>query len=147
MAVPDWFALRGQASYSDSVIDPRQGLNYGGIGIFGAGNLQEVATASVNPVLRHRFNDFQLVAQYSYGRTWYLDEGKGLPVVGFVDDQDSRDQSAAVLLAPDAGSRLSARVFYDCRNRVRKRAPYRYERAVSMPECRSQLALVSGSAK
>lgn len=131
VAVPEWFRLRGQANYSDTVIDPRDGLNYGGLGIFGPGNLTEVATASVNPVLQHRFNDFEAVAQYSYGRTWYLDEGKGQPTIGFVTDQDSTDQSAGASFGTaDAGARLTGRVFYDWqRSEFDTALPYEYERA------------------
>lgn len=131
LAIQDWFSLRGNASYTDSVIDPRNGLNYGGLGIFGGGNLAEVAAASVSPVLQHRFNSLEMLAQYSYGRTWYLDEGKGLPVVGFVTNQDSTDQSAyASLGTADDDAKLSARVFYEWQDSEFEDAlPYRFERA------------------
>ena len=129
--VPEWFSIRGQASYEDGVIDPRNGLNYGGIGIFAPGNLQEVATASLNPILQRRVGDFEFVAQYSYGRSWFLDQGKGQPVVGFVADEDSIDQSANLgfgTARPD--SQISARVFYDWqRSEFETALPFEYERA------------------
>ena len=130
-AVPEWFYLRGQASYSDAVIDPRFGLNYGGLGIFGPGNLTDVATASVSPVFQRRFGDWQATAFYSYGRTWYFDEGRGDPVVGFGLDQDSIDQAAGVSFGTaDPEARVSARVFYDWQDSEFENAlPYRYERA------------------
>ena len=59
-AVPEWFSLTGQAGYEDAVIDPRNGLNYGGIGIFGQDNLQEVATAGLSPILQRRVRDSSL---------------------------------------------------------------------------------------
>ena len=132
LAVPEWFAIRGQATYSDSIIDPRSGLNYGGLGMFGISNLSEVAAASINPIVQHRFSNFEFVGQYRYGRTWYLDEGKGQPVAGFVTgEQDSRDQSANVSFGTsDDGSRLAARLFYDWQESEYETAlPYKFERA------------------
>jgi hypothetical protein len=133
VALPDWFSMSGQATYGDTILDAGQGLNYGGLGIFGAGNLAEVATASVRPRLSHRFNDWQLNADYGYGRTWYLDEGKGQPTVGFVSggQEDSEDQSAGVSLgtAPEAGSKLTGTVFYDWqKSEYDTRLPYEFER-------------------
>ncbi len=129
-AVPEWFSIRGEASYQDGVIDPRVGLNYGGIGVFAPGNLQEVGAASVTPVFRRRVQDFEMVAEYSYGRTWFLDQGRGQPVVGFVGDEDSTDQSANLALGtavPD--SQVSARVFYDWqRSEFETALPFEYER-------------------
>lgn len=128
--IPEWISVLGQASYLDAVIDPRSGINYGSLGIFGPGNLTEVASASVSPMLQHRFNRLEVTAQYSYGQTWYLDEGRGDPLVGFNLDQDSRDQSAGVSLGTaDTGSRISARAFYDWQKSEYENAfPYQYER-------------------
>ena len=130
-AVPEWFQLRGQASYSDSVIDPSAGLNYGGLGIFGAGNLAEVGTASVTPVLQHRFSDLQLDAEYTYARVWYLDVDENQPIVGFISEQDSEDQSARVTFGTfEEGSRVLAKVFYEWqRSDFEVALPYEYERA------------------
>jgi hypothetical protein len=133
IAVPEWFSLSGQASYGDTILDPRNGLNYGGIGVFGASNLAEVAAASLMPRLSRRFNDFQFVADYAYGRIWYLDEGKGLPTVGFVSGpQDSEDQSASVSLgtAAGTGSRLTGTLFYNWqKSEYELSLPYEFERA------------------
>lgn len=132
-AVPEWFAIRGQASYQDAVIDPRNGLNYGGIGVFGPGNLQEVATAGVSPIFQRRVGDLEFVAQYSYARTWFLDQGKGQPVIGFVTDEDSTDQSANLSFGTattEADSKLAALVFYDWeRSEYETALPFEYERA------------------
>ena len=133
IAVPDWFSLAGQASYDDTILDPRNGLNYGGIGVFGAGNLAEVATASLTPRISHRFNDLQFGAQYTYGRTWYLDEGKGLtPTTGLLTHQDVEDHDASVSLGTsrDAGSRLTGSVFYNWqKSEYDLSLPYEFERA------------------
>lgn len=130
-AIPEWFYVRGQASYDDTIIDPRAGLNYGGRGIFGSSNLAEVATATGSPMLRHRFNDFEVMAQYSYGRTWYLDKGKGEPVTGFELGRDAIDQSANFSFGTaKTGSRVSGRVFYDWQDSdFENQLPYRFERA------------------
>lgn len=130
-AVPEWFSVRAQASYSDAVIDARNGLNYGGLGIFAPSNLTEVAAASASPVLLHRFNDLEFSAEYSYGRVWYLDEGKGQPVVGFVQDQDSEDQSAHVSLGTvEEVGRVTASIFYDWqKSEFEDALPYEFERA------------------
>lgn len=128
--VPEWFSLRGQATYDDAVIDPRVSANYGGLGIFGAGNLTEYATASLSPLLRHRFGDLEAIAQYTYGRTWYFDEGKGQPVLGFVSNQDSTDEAVNLSFgtAADAGARVLASVFYEWqRSEYETALPYKYE--------------------
>jgi uncharacterized protein, PEP-CTERM system associated len=132
-AVPEWFSLRGRADYRDTVIDPLQGSNYGGVGIFNSGNLTELATASISPVLQHDFSKLHFLAQYQYGRAWYLDEGKGLPTTaGFVLNQDSKDQSFQVSLgnATDTASPVSATVSYDWQKSEYETAlPYKYEHA------------------
>lgn len=130
-ALPEWFYLRGQASYSNAVIDPRLGIDYGQLGIFAPGNLTDVGTASINPVFQHRFGEWQATVQYSYGRTWYFDEGRGQPVVGFGLDQDSIDQAAGASFGTaDPDARVAARVFYDWQDSDFEDAlPYRYERA------------------
>ena len=130
-ALPEWFSVSGQASYSDAVIDPRNGLNYGGLGIFGSGNMQEVAAVGVTPQFQHRFKDVLATAQYSYGRTWYLDEGKGQPTVGFVSNQDSTDQGANFRIgSAESDARLTAAVFYDWQKSEFDTAlPYEFERA------------------
>lgn len=131
LAVPEWFSVLAGANYSDSVIDPRNGLNYGGLGIFGPGNVTEVATAVVRPLLQHRFNEVEFSAEYSYGRVWYLDEGKGQPLVGFVSNQDSVDQSASVSFGTaDEASNLAGKMFYDwARSEFDVALPFEYERA------------------
>lgn len=132
--VPEWLSLAGQATYGNTILDPAAGSNYGGIGVFGPGNLAEVATASASPVLKHQFGDVQILGQYQYGRTWYLDEGLGLdePVVGFSSGQDSTDQSAhaSIGTAADAGRKVSGSLFYDWQeSEYDASLPYRYERA------------------
>lgn len=130
-AVPEWLSLQGQASYGDTIIDPRNGLNYGGRGIFGSSNLAEVATASGGPVLRHVFRLFQVSAQYSYGRTWYLDEGKGDPSTEFDLGRDVIDQNAGVSIGTSpSDARFSGQLFYNWReSEFENQFPYRYERA------------------
>lgn len=131
MAIPDWFALRGQATYGDTIIDAREGLNYGGRGSFGRSNLAEVATATGSPILRHRFGDFEVLAQYSYGRTWYLDEGKGEVDGAFDLGRDAIDQDASFRFGTaGTGSRLTGGVFYDWQDSdFEDQLPYRFERA------------------
>lgn len=132
LAVPEWFAIRADASYSDGVIDPRSGLNYGGLGIFGVGNLEEVATASVNPVLQHRFGDFDFMADYRYGRVWYLDQGKGQDVTSVVESRDSTDQAANLSVGNGAaGLRQWGTLFYNWQKSEYDSSflPYEFERA------------------
>lgn len=132
LAVPEWFALRGQASYDDAVLNPANGLNYGGLGIFGPSNLAEMATASVTPTLRHRFDDFEAIAEYTYGRVWYIDQGQTAPVVGFIEAQDSKDQYAQLRFGTaEADPRpLSAHVFYEWQHsEYDLSVPYDFERA------------------
>jgi len=131
IAVPEWFAITGQANYGDTVIDPRVGHDYGGLGVFGPNNLTEYASASVSPILKHRFNDFEALAQYTYGQAWYFDQGKGDPVMGFLQGQDSRDQAARLSFGTaDEGRRMSAEVSYDWQKSEYDTAlPYEYEQA------------------
>jgi uncharacterized protein (PEP-CTERM system associated) len=130
LAVPEWFSVSGQASYGDAIIDPRASLNTGGVGIFGPNNLTEYAAASVSPALRHRFNDFQAVAQYTYGRVWYFNQGKGQPVVGFVTQQNSQDQEAHLSFGTaDDNRRFSGTAFYEWqRSEYDTALPYVFER-------------------
>lgn len=96
LAVPEWFAVRGSASYKDVVIDPSISSNYSGRGLFGTGNLAEQAAASIAPLLSRQFGPVDFEAQYRYGRTWILDEGKGVSNRPDTDLRDSEDQDARV---------------------------------------------------
>ena len=132
LAVPEWVALRADATYNDAVIDPRAGLNYGGLGIFGSGNLQEMATASLNPVLQHRFKGLDFAADYRYGRVWFFDEGKGQEVTTAIRDRDSTDQSANVTLGSSRdGARLYGTAFYTWQKSEYEQTvlPYEFEKA------------------
>ena len=133
-AVPELLYVNADASYSDVLVDSSQGLNYGGLGIFGQGNLTEQATASISPVLRKRFRLFEAEASYSYGRVWYLDQGKSQSpsTIAVISNDDSIDQRARVSFgtAPEAGRKLNGSVFYEMNKSEYDRAvPYKYERA------------------
>jgi hypothetical protein len=133
-AVSEWFYVDGDASYVDTVIDPANGLNYGRLGIFGASNLVEQATASISPTLRKQFDELLLQASYSYGRVWYIDAGKGQPTTpgfGFVAHDDSEDQNANVSLGTAEDDRkLSGRISYLWqKSSYEQSLPYQFERA------------------
>jgi hypothetical protein len=132
VAVPDLFSISGDASYGDVVIDGTQGGNFGNMGVFNTSNITEQATASVRPSLQKRFKDFEAALNYSYGRVWYLDEGKGLVVteVGTVG-QDSINQTAEASLALVPGARrISGKAFYTWQDYdFEVSLPYRFERA------------------
>ena len=131
-AVPELFYVDADASYADTVIDPSNSLNYGGLGIFNQGNLAEQATASISPTLRKRFGEFEFMASYSYGRVWYLDVGKGqeveVPTFEVSNLNDSEDQSATVSLGTAGnGRKLNGRIFYDWQNSEYEQSlPYRF---------------------
>ena len=95
-AVPDLFYIDAQGSITDSVISPLLGSNYGGLGLFGADNLTPAGNGRHDSTFDKRFGDFNLLAQYSYGRVWYFDEGDNANRSGFLGQDDSRDQSAYV---------------------------------------------------
>jgi len=132
-AVPELLYFDGSASYGDIVIDPAKGLNYGNIGVFGQGNLAEQATASISPILRKQFRVFEFEASYSYGRVWYLDEGKSQSVstIGVLSYDNSTDQSAHVSFGTiREGRKLTGSIFYDWnRSDYDQAVPYEYERA------------------
>jgi len=73
MLVQDMFFIEAQAGYSDSIIDAGQGTNYGGVGLFNRGNMEETARASVTPRFTKQFGGFRFDANYTYGRVWYLE--------------------------------------------------------------------------
>ncbi len=132
VAVPELFYVDADASYGDTIIDPAQSLNYGNMGIFGQKNLAEQATASVTPILRKRFNALEFEAAYSYGRVWYLDQGKSqTTTVSVLSYDDSVDQAAHVSLGTAReGRKLNGRIFYEWDKSDYDRAvPYEYERA------------------
>lgn len=127
--VPDLLFVRGSASYDDAIVDPAQGGNYGGYGIFDRSNIEEYGTVSVNPYVRRRFRDYQFDASYTYGRVWYFDDVTtgGL----FVANQDSIDQAALLSFgSADQDRPLDFRVFYEWQGSEFERSPdYRYDRA------------------
>lgn len=128
--VQELFYVDGQASYLDSVIDPSGGLNYGGIGIFSPENLVETATASVSPTLRKQFGGIEALADYSYGRVWYLDVPDDLDGIGVLGTDDSTDQSLRLAVGTaDSDAPLTGRLFYDWEKSEYERAlPYRFDR-------------------
>ena len=129
IAVPEFFYVDAQGSIIDAVIDPADGLNFGGLGIFAPSNLSQQATASVSPTFDRRFGDFELLAQYSYGRVWYFDEGDNVNQVGFLGQDDSRDQSASVSIGnSQSGRKLTGSLFYNWQKSDYDNAlPYNYE--------------------
>ena len=132
LVVPEWFRIQGQATYSDGILDPTRGYNYGGVGLFGGSNRTEVATASVTPVLNHDFRDFTLDARYSYGRVWYLDQPDTpeRPIYSLYQD-DSTDQNAYVgITTREERWRATMRLFYEWqKSEFERTVPYNYERA------------------
>jgi hypothetical protein len=129
VAVPEYFYIDAQASMSDAVIDPALSSNFGGLGIFGPQNLSQVATAGITPTFDRRFGDFNFLAQYSYGRVWYFDQGDVADQVGFIGQDDSRDQSAYVTVGnPQSGRKLTGDVYYSWQKTDYDNAlPYNYE--------------------
>jgi hypothetical protein len=132
-AIPELLYIDGKATYGDTIIDSAQGLNYGGLGMFGQDNLAEQATASVAPTLDKRFRIFEFQATYSYGRVWYLDEGKSQTpaTIGVLSNDDSVDQSANVRFGTAREDRkLNGGIFYAWnRSDFDRAVPYEYERA------------------
>lgn len=131
-AVQDLLYVSGRASYEDAVVDPALGINYGGLGIFGASNLRERAIAMVSPALRKSVGGLDLLAQYRYGRVWYLDNPDNLPPAqpGFIGyDQDSTDTAVTLSVAnSERGSAWSGRIYYDwTRSEYEVSLPFRYE--------------------
>lgn len=130
--LPEWFRIEGQATYTDDILDPLRGYNYGGMGLFGGVNRTEVATASVSPIFRHDLRNVTLDARYTYGRVWYLDkpDTTDRPIYSLYKD-DSIDQRALVSVTTrEERYRATMRVFYEWRDSEFERTvPYRYERA------------------
>ncbi len=128
-AMPGLFYIDAQASISDDVISPLLSSNYGGLGMFGVDNLSQQATAGITPTFDKRFGDFNLLAQYSYGRVWYFDEGDVASRPGFLGQDDSRDQSAYVSFGNrESARKLTGNVFYSWQKTDYDNAlPYNYE--------------------
>jgi hypothetical protein len=129
IAVPEWFYIDAQGSVSDAVIDPSVSQNFGGLGIFGPDNLSQQATAGVTPTLARRVGDFDFMAQYSYGQVWYFDQGSEADQVGFIGQDDSRDQAAYVSFGNQQSARkFTGNLFYNWQHTSYDNAlPYRYE--------------------
>ena len=129
--LPEWFFVRGQASYTDTIIDPALGYNYGGSGLFNQTNLAEVASAMVEPAMHHQFQHVAVDARYSYGRVWYLDSPDAPPSNFFTSYNDDAENQRAYLslstIDPDATA--SARAYYEWQaSDFENSIPYRYER-------------------
>jgi hypothetical protein len=130
--LPDWLKIQGQAMYTDGILDPTRGYNYGGVGLFGGSNITQRASASISPVLSHEFRDFKLDARYRYGRVWYL-EDNDVPdrLIYSLYADDSIDQDASVSLSTnDERYGATGRVYYEWQDsEFGSTVPYRYERA------------------
>ena len=131
-AIPELFYVDADASYSDAIVDPGRSLNYGGMGVFGASNLQEQATASISPTLRKQFQDLVFQASYSYGWVWYLDKDF-VPTSSFItvgqEDSEAQDFDVSLGTVEDDG-RLGGSIFYSWqRSDFERSLPYQYERA------------------
>jgi len=133
MLVQDMFFIEAQAGYSDSIIDAGQGTNYGGVGLFNRGNMEETARASVTPRFTKQFGGFRFDANYTYGRVWYLESddvaNPDTIFIGF--NEDSEDQRAYVSLGTaDPENAATFKAYYDWQeSQYELSRPYRYERA------------------
>jgi len=134
LLVPDWFYIRGQASYSDTIIDPARSYNYGGTGLFDRTNLVETATAMVEPGIHHEFRHMVFDARYSYGQVWYFEDKNNAPPPGSLFsgyNDDAQNQRAYVSLgSADPEAITTLRGYYEWQASDYDRSlPYRYERA------------------
>ena len=129
IAVADLFYVDGNAGYFDSVIDPRASMNPGGGGLLGSDNLAETATAMLTPTLRKRFNEFEFLAMYSYGRVWYIDTPDSATTINN-DLEDSTDQFARTAFGTaETDRKLTGQVFYEWSKSEFEVSPdYRYDR-------------------
>jgi uncharacterized protein (PEP-CTERM system associated) len=128
-AVADLFYVDGTAAYFDSVIDPRAGMNPGNAGLLGTDNLAETATTTLTPTLRKRFNEFEFLAMYSYGRVWYIDTPDSTTTIDN-DFEDSTDQFARTAFGTaETDRKLTGQVFYEWSKSEFEVSPdYRYDR-------------------
>ena len=128
-AVPDLFYIDALASITDDVINVADGIDYGGLGIFGQDNLSQQATASIRPTIDKQFGDYSFLAQYAYGRVWYFDQGSDVNQIGFIGQDNSRDQNAYVAFGNTGSERkLTGQVFYNWQKTDFDNAlPYNYE--------------------
>jgi uncharacterized protein (PEP-CTERM system associated) len=131
--LPDWAFVRGQASYTDTIIDPELGYNYGGSGLFNETNLVETAAASIEPGLHHEFRHVVLDARYTYGRVWYLEDDDNVstsPIFAGYNDDSENQRALLSLSSVDPGAATSLRGFYEWQASDFERSlRYRYERA------------------
>jgi hypothetical protein len=129
--MPDWFYVRGQASYADTIIDPAFGYNYGGVGLFNETNLAEVATALVEPAMHHQFQHVTVDARYSYGRVWYMDapEAPASPLFAGYNDDSENQRALLSLSTVDPEALTTMRAYYEWQaSDFETSIPYRYER-------------------
>jgi len=131
--VPEWMFIRGQASYSDTVVDPARSYNYGGTGLFDRTNLVETATALVEPGIHHEFRHVVMDASYSYGGVWYLEDKNNPPPATLFSgtNDDAINQRALFSLGTaDPEAITTLRGYYEWQASDFDRSlPYRYERA------------------
>ena len=133
MLARDLFFIDAQAGYSDSIIDAAQGTNYGGVGLFNRGNMEETGRASVTPRLTKQLGGFRFDARYTYGRVWYFESddvaNPDTIFIGF--NEDSEDQDAYVSLGTaDPDNAATFKAYYQWQeSQYDLSRPYRYERA------------------
>jgi len=127
-AIQNVLFIDGTASYQTVVVDPAQGANYGGIGVYRNSSTSDVVAASVTPSFQKRLGDFDIRSSYSAGAVWYLDNQNVVTDVFSQDDSFDQRFQVSVGLA-DTGRPLSARVFYEWnRSEYDVSLPYELER-------------------
>lgn len=126
-AIEDMFFVDGRASYQTAVVDPAQGSNYGGLGIYRNGATTDLFSASITPSFYRRFGDFEVRSSYSAGSVWYLNKSSTFDLYNQEDSFDQRFTASAGLY--DNGRALNAKIFYEWNSsEYDVSLPYRLER-------------------
>jgi hypothetical protein len=128
-AVPELFFVDAQGSITQNPINASAGIDYGQIGIFGQDNLSQQATASIAPSLQRQLGQYNFFAQYAYGGVWYFDQGSQADRIGFIGQDNSRNQNATVSFGnQESGRKLTGQLQYDWQRTTYDNAlPYNYE--------------------
>ena len=128
-AVPELFFVDAQGTITQNPINASAGIDYGQIGIFGQDNLSQQATASIAPSLQRQLGQYNFFAQYAYGGVWYFDQGSQADRIGFIGQDNSRNQNATVSFGnQESGRKLTGQLQYDWQKTTYDNAlPYNYE--------------------
>ena len=125
----DWFYVDLGAQQSQASVDPSQRVNVGNL--FQVGNVADVRSVYITPMIRHRFRWAQLNASYTRAKVDYS-EANDLTTINTAQDDSDNENIAVGLSSIDPEDLITWNATYG-RQKVEYDIglPYRYDKATA----------------